>query len=251
MAQLNPEVGNIAGNRAKILASIDEALARQADVVAFPELALTGYPPEDLLLRRDFVAESRAALDELEPTFRGTEPGVAEENIQARIRGNLLMACSNKFGDLVLTTGNKSEYSVGYATLYGDMSGGFAVLKDVFKTMVFRLAHYRNSLGPVIPENMISKAPTAELKPDQTDQDTLPPYEVLDAILKMDVEDDRSPTDIEAAGHDPAVVARVIRLVDLAEYKRRQSPPGVKITERAFGRDRRMPITNGFRKKRR
>jgi len=192
----------------------------------------------------------QAYLDELAPAFRGTEPGVAEENIQARIRGNLLMAYSNKFGDLVLTTGNKSEYSAGYATLYGDMSGGFAVIKDVFKTMVYRLARYRNSLGPAIPGNMLTKAPTAELRPDQTDQDSLPSYEVLDAILEMYVERNCSPTEIEAAGYDPEVVARVIRLVDRAEYKRRQSPPGVKITERAFGRDRRMPITSGFRRPR-
>jgi NAD+ synthetase len=187
----------------------------------------------------------------LEPLFAGLPPtawaDTTPENIQARIRGMVLMALSNRTGAIVLTTGNKSEMAVGYATLYGDMAGGFAVIKDVFKTAVYKLAHYRNSISEVIPENIITRAPSAELKPDQTDQDTLPPYEVLDAILAAYVEEDRTAAEIVAAGHDEATVQRVLRLVDAAEYKRRQSPPGVKITPRAFGRDRRLPITNRWR----
>mgnify|MGYP003807249289 CR=1 FL=1 len=183
----------------------------------------------------------------LAPAFAGRAADLTEENLQARIRGNYLMALSNKFGWLVLTTGNKSETSVGYSTLYGDTAGGFAVLKDVYKTMVYRLARHRNARGAVIPERTITRPPSAELKPDQTDQDTLPPYEVLDAILEAYVEEDRSAAEIVAAGHDEATVQRVICMVDRAEYKRRQSPPGVKITPRAFGRDRRLPITNRWR----
>jgi NAD+ synthase (glutamine-hydrolysing) len=156
------------------------------------------------------------------------------------------MALSNKFGWLVLTTGNKSEVSVGYSTLYGDTAGGFAVLKDVYKTRVYQLAQYRNRRGgqPAIPERTLSRAPSAELKADQTDQDTLPPYDVLDPILKFYVEEDRSVREIAGLGFDEALVRKVVRLVDRAEYKRRQSPPGVKITPRAFGKDRRLPITN-------
>ena len=157
------------------------------------------------------------------------------------------MALSNKFGWLVLTTGNKSETSVGYSTLYGDTAGGFAALKDVYKTMVYRLARHRNERSAAIPERTLTRPPTAELKPDQRDQDTLPPYDVLDAILEAYVEEDRSATEMVAAGHDEATVRRVMRMVDAAEYKRRQSPPGVKITPRAFGRDRRLPITNRWR----
>jgi NAD+ synthase (glutamine-hydrolysing) len=183
----------------------------------------------------------------LAPAFAGRASDLTEENLQARIRGNYLMALSNKFGWLVLTTGNKSETSVGYSTLYGDTAGGFAVLKDVYKTMVYRLARHRNTRGTVIPERTIARPPTAELKPDQTDQDTLPPYDALDAILEAYVEEDRSAAEIVAAGHDEATVRRVLRMVDAAEYKRRQSPPGVKITPRAFGRDRRLPITNRWR----
>ena len=185
-------------------------------------------------------------LAALEPAFRGRAPDTTEENLQARIRGTYLMALSNKFGWLVLTTGNKSELSVGYSTLYGDMAGGFAVLKDVYKTMVFQLAGWRNrrSSLPPIPERALTRPPTAELKPDQTDQDTLPPYAVLDPILRMYVEEDRSVIEIAELGYDRELVRRVIRMVDLAEYKRRQSPPGVKITPRAFGKDRRLPITN-------
>jgi NAD+ synthase (glutamine-hydrolysing) len=181
--------------------------------------------------------------------FRGTQPGIAEENIQARIRGNLLMALSNKFGWLVLTTGNKSEYSVGYTTLYGDMAGGFGVLKDVPKTLVYRLAHYRNTLGrhPVIPPAIVERAPSAELRPDQRDTDSLPPYDLLDAILEAYVEEDQGRDQLIRRGMPEDVVDRVIRMVDAAEYKRRQAPPGIKITPKAFGRDRRLPITNRFR----
>ena len=179
--------------------------------------------------------------------FAGTDPNVAEENLQARIRGNLLMALSNKFGWLVLTTGNKSEMSVGYATLYGDMAGGFAILKDVLKTWVYRLARWRNRDTEVIPIRIIEKPPTAELRENQLDTDSLPPYDILDAILEAYVEEDRSPEEIEYLGVDRALVARVVAMVDRAEYKRRQAPPGVRISTRAFGRDRRLPITNRYR----
>ncbi len=185
-----------------------------------------------------------AQLASLAPSFAGTEPGVAEENLQARIRGNTLMALSNKFGWLVLTTGNKSETSVGYSTLYGDTAGGFAVLKDVYKTLVYPLARRRNARGAVIPERVLTRRPTAELKPDQTDQDTLPPYDVLDAVLRLYVEEDRSAAEIAELGFDAELARRVLRMVDRAEYKRRQTPPGVKISPRAFGKDRRLPITN-------
>ena len=178
--------------------------------------------------------------------FAGTEPNVAEENLQARIRGNLLMALSNKFGWLVLTTGNKSEMSVGYATLYGDMAGGFAVLKDVLKTWVYRLAAWRNRNGEVIPQRIIDKPPTAELRAGQRDSDSLPPYDVLDGILEAYVGEDRSPAEIEARGFARETVERVVQLVDRAEYKRRQAPPGVRISTRAFGKDRRLPITNRY-----
>jgi NAD+ synthase (glutamine-hydrolysing) len=187
-------------------------------------------------------------LQELAETFAGRRPDTTEENLQARIRGNLLMAFSNKFGHLVLTTGNKSEMSVGYATLYGDMAGGFAVIKDVPKTMVYGLARLRNLRGtvPVIPKRTLDRPPTAELRPDQKDQDSLPPYEILDPILQAYVEEDRSLEEIVEAGYDRATVALVMRLVDGSEYKRRQAPIGIKITHRALGKDRRMPITNGY-----
>ncbi len=189
-----------------------------------------------------------AALEMLGEVFAGTPSGLAEENLQARIRGNILMALSNKFGSLVLTTGNKSEMSVGYATIYGDMAGGFAVIKDVPKTLVFDLCRWRNAQGrEVIPFSTITKPPSAELRPDQVDTDSLPPYEVLDPILQAYVEDDKSAAEIVAGGADPELVARIIRLVDLNEYKRRQAAPGIKITARAFGRDRRLPITNRYR----
>jgi NAD+ synthase (glutamine-hydrolysing) len=187
-------------------------------------------------------------LDTLEETFRGTEPGTAEENLQARIRGDLLMGLSNKFGWLVLTTGNKSEYATGYTTLYGDMAGGFAVIKDVPKTMAYKLAAYRNGLAgtDIIPATVINKPPSAELRPDQKDTDSLPPYDTLDPILVSYVEEDKSVEQIVAMGTDEKTARRAARLVDMSEYKRRQSPPGIKITPRAFGRDRRLPITNRF-----
>jgi NAD+ synthase (glutamine-hydrolysing) len=187
-----------------------------------------------------------AYLQMLAEPFAGTESGVAEENVQARIRGNILMALSNKFGWLVLTTGNKSEMSVGYATLYGDMAGGFAVIKDVPKTLVYELAAWRNAQSPVIPHTAITRPPTAELRPNQKDTDSLPPYDVLDPILKAYVEEDRGAEEIVALGFDRETVQRVIHMVDRSEYKRRQAPPGVRITQRAFGRDRRLPITNRF-----
>ncbi len=193
-----------------------------------------------------------AYLSMLERPFAeldGGEAGTAEENIQSRIRGNVIMALSNKFGWIVLTTGNKSEFATGYATLYGDMSGGYAVIKDVPKTLVYGLSRYRNTVGegPVIPEAVIMKPPSAELKPDQLDQDTLPPYEVLDAIIEEYVENDRGVAEIVAMGHDEAAVERVVRMINVNEYKRRQSPPGVKITPKAFGRDRRLPIAHRYR----
>lgn len=183
----------------------------------------------------------------LEPHFAGKPKDITEENLQARIRGNTLMALSNKFGWLVLTTGNKSEMSTGYATLYGDMAGGFAVIKDVPKTLVYKLAKYRNSIKSVIPASVITKEPTAELKPDQKDRDNLPPYETLDPILKAYVEEDKSVSEIIEMGFDKATVYKVVNMVDKSEYKRRQSPPGIKITPKAFGRDRRMPITNRYK----
>ncbi|MCX7918279.1 MAG: NAD+ synthase [bacterium] len=190
-----------------------------------------------------------AFLSVLAEPFKHKKPDVTEENLQARIRGNLLMALSNKFGCLVLTTGNKSEMSTGYATLYGDMAGGFAVIKDVPKTLVYALSRYRNKVAKkqLIPNSVLTKAPTAELKPNQKDSDTLPPYEILDPILQAYIEEDKSLKEIIALGFDSETVRRVIRMVDLSEYKRRQAPPGIKITQRAFGRDRRMPITNKYR----
>ena len=191
-----------------------------------------------------------AFLEVLEATFGAHEMSLAEENLQARIRGNLLMAISNRYGHLVIATGNKSEMACGYATLYGDMAGGFALLKDVFKTEVYALSHYRNAVGAVIPERVLTKAPSAELRPDQKDSDSLPPYEELDPILEAYIERDASIEDIVASGHDPETVAKVVTLVDRAEYKRRQAPPGPKVTTKAFGRDRRLPITNRWRETR-
>jgi NAD+ synthase (glutamine-hydrolysing) len=190
-----------------------------------------------------------AYLRALKRSFRGRDRDITEENLQARIRGNLLMALSNKFGYLVLTTGNKSELSVGYATLYGDMAGGFAVIKDVPKTMVYALARWRNERDetPVIPKRIFDRPPTAELRPGQKDEDSLPPYAMLDPILRAYVEEDRSPDEIAALGYDRKTVRRVVALVDRSEYKRRQAPIGIKITHRAFGKDRRMPITNRYR----
>jgi NAD+ synthase len=198
----------------------------------------------------------RAYADMLKGQFDGSNSGVAEQNIQSRARGMTLMALSNKFGHMVLSTGNKSEMSVGYATLYGDMCGGYSVLKDVYKTTVFALSRWRNQsvpegargpAGRIMPERVITKAPTAELKPDQRDEDDLPRYATLDAILECLIEDEMGVDEIVAKGHDRPTVERVWRMLDRAEYKRRQAPPGVKITRRAFGRDRRYPITNAFR----
>lgn len=184
--------------------------------------------------------------EQLEPLFTGLPMDATEENIQARCRGVLLMAISNKFGGIVLTTGNKSEMAVGYATLYGDMAGGYAAIKDVPKTLVYRLAQYRNSVAAVIPQSVIDRPPSAELAPDQVDEDTLPPYDVLDPILEYYVEKDYSPRDIVNAGFQAQVVERIVAMVDRNEYKRRQAPPGVRITPKAFGRDRRYPITSGY-----
>ena len=182
----------------------------------------------------------------LAPHFSGLKADATEENLQARIRGMLLMALSNKTGAIVLTTGNKSEMAVGYATLYGDMAGGFAVIKDVFKTFVYRLCNYRNAISAVIPENILTRPPSAELKPDQTDQDTLPPYEVLDAIIQAYMEEDRSPREIIASGHVEADVRKVVGMLKRNEYKRRQAPIGIRITRRGFGKDWRYPITSAY-----
>jgi NAD+ synthase (glutamine-hydrolysing) len=195
------------------------------------------------------IADAMGAYEAaLEGPFDGRDPDITEENLQARIRGNLLMALSNKFGWLVLTTGNKSELSVGYSTLYGDTAGGFAVIKDVPKTLVYDLVRHRNQLGdePVVPPSILERAPSAELRRDQRDEDSLPPYAVLDPILAAYVEEDMGREQIMRLGYAPGDVDRVIKLVDLAEYKRRQNPPGIKITTKSFGRDRRMPITNRY-----
>lgn len=188
-------------------------------------------------------------LKTLSPFFKGLKPNVTEENIQARIRGNILMALSNKFGWLVLTTGNKSETSVGYCTLYGDMAGGFAVLKDVPKTLVYKLTEYRNNKEgeEIIPKRSFTKPPSAELKPNQKDEDTLPPYPILDPIIQAYVEEDRGLEEIKKMGFNENIIREVIKMVDKNEYKRRQSPPGIKITQRALGKDRRLPVTNKFR----
>lgn len=188
----------------------------------------------------------QAFLGILEEEFAGRAPDTSEENIQARCRGVILMAIANKKRRIVLTTGNKSEMAVGYATLYGDMAGGYSALKDVPKTLVYRLAEYRNGLAPVIPQRVIERPPSAELAPNQQDTDSLPPYPVLDAVLELYVEQDKSIREIIAAGYEEALVRRVVQMVDRNEYKRRQAPPGVRVTRRAFGRDRRYPITSGF-----
>ena len=208
---------------------------------------------------RDMVARLGVRYDEisindcfsafnktLAPEFKGLAEDATEENIQARIRGTLLMALSNKFGSIVLTTGNKSEMAVGYCTLYGDMAGGFAVIKDIAKTLVYRLCAYRNTLEEVIPTRILTRPPSAELRPDQVDQDSLPPYEVLDGIMQMYMEENHSIADIEAAGYSKADVARITRLIKINEYKRRQAPVGCRVTHRAFGRDWRYPITSKF-----
>jgi len=214
-----------------------------------------------LSVRYDIMPISAAvegAAVALEPLFQGTQEDVSEENIQSRIRGMMLMALSNKFGPMVVTTGNKSEVSVGYATLYGDMNGGFNPIKDLYKTQVFALSRYRNAnlpeglkgpSGEVIPENIITKPPTAELREGQKDQDSLPPYDVLDDILRCLVEEEMPVDDIVARGHQAEVVIRIQNLLYIAEYKRRQAAPGVKLSSKNFGRDRRYPITNSFRDK--
>jgi len=213
---------------------------------------LLGTPYETIEIERAVAAMGET----LSPAFAGTAPGVTEENIQSRLRGVILMAISNKFGAMVLTTGNKSEMSVGYATLYGDMCGGYNVLKDIYKTEVFELARWRNAhapddaLGPdgmVIPDRIIEKPPTAELRANQTDQDSLPPYDILDGILECLVEHEMGFEETVARGFDPLIVKRIEQLLYVSEYKRRQAPPGVKISSRNFGRDRRYPITNAFR----
>lgn len=204
---------------------------------------------ENLGIRFDVVPIDdvyQSFLDRLDPLFANTDFGVAEENLQSRARGMILMAISNKFGPMVVSTGNKSEMATGYATLYGDMAGGYAVIKDVFKNLVYELARWRNKDGEVIPQNTIDKPPSAELRPDQLDSDSLPPYDILDGILERYVEGDRSVGEIIGEGYDGAIVRRVARMVDRAEYKRRQAAPGVKITVKAFGKDRRLPITNAF-----
>ena len=204
-----------------------------------------GIRCDEISIAQTFESYRRA----LAGVFAGTEEGLAEENLQARIRGTLQMAVSNRFGSMVLATGNKSEYAVGYATLYGDMAGGFAPIKDVPKLLVYELARWRNAQGdePPIPERVLTKAPSAELRPNQFDTDSLPPYEVLDPIVEAYVEDDLGVDEIVAAGiGDAGTVERVAGLVDRSEYKRRQAAPGVKITPKAFGRDRRLPITNRY-----
>lgn len=238
--------------------AVDAIGAARVEAVMMPSRYTAGMSVEDAaeearILGVDYRVITieplfNAFLASLREEFAGTTPDTTEENLQARCRGVLLMAISNKKRKIVLTTGNKSEMAVGYATLYGDMAGGFDVLKDVPKTLVFRLAEYRNTLGLVIPQRVIDRPPSAELAPDQKDTDSLPPYEILDAILERYVELDQCLEEIVAAGYDADTVRRVIRLVDRNEYKRRQAAPGVRITRRAFGRDRRYPITSGFGK---
>ncbi|HYM99721.1 MAG TPA: NAD+ synthase, partial [Aestuariivirgaceae bacterium] len=248
--------------------AVDALGADKVHCVMLPYLYTSTESIEDatacakaLGLRYDIVPIAPAVegfLSSLKKLFAGTESGVPEENLQSRTRGTILMAISNKFSSMVLTTGNKSEMSVGYATLYGDMNGGFNPIKDVYKTEVYMIAEFRNSsrpkgcLGPeglVIPQRSFTKTPSAELRPNQTDQDTLPPYPALDHIIEQLVEHERSVADVVAQGYDKATVERVQQMLYVAEYKRRQAAPGVKITRRNFGRDRRYPITNGFRDK--
>ena len=216
--------------------------SQMSNADAFEEAESLGVKAQLISIEPAF----RSFLSMLEPAFEGLAADVTEENIQARCRGIILMAISNKTGRILLTTGNKSEMAVGYATLYGDMAGGFAPIKDVPKLLVYRLARYRNRCSPVIPERVLTRPPSAELRPDQTDQDSLPPYEVLDPILRLYIEEDEGVDAIVARGYPAEIVRRITRLVDRNEYKRRQAPPGVRISTRAFGRDRRYPITSGF-----
>ncbi len=236
--------------------AVDALGADQVEVVLMPSRYTADMSNEDALKQARILGVKhsiipiepafQAFLGMLQPEFEGMPMDVTEENIQARCRCIVLMAISNKTGRMLLTTGNKSEVSVGYATLYGDMAGGFAPLKDVFKTMVYRLARWRNRNGEVIPRRVIERPPSAELRPDQKDTDSLPPYEVLDAILERYVELDQGIEEIVAAGYDEFLVKRVVAMVDRNEYKRRQAPPGIKVSRRAYGRDRRYPIVNGF-----
>lgn len=236
--------------------AVDALGSEQVMAVMMPsrytsDLSLTGAAEEARSLSVEYhvIPIERAFgcfLEALREPFAGLPADATEENIQARCRGVILMAMSNKTGRLLLTTGNKSELAVGYATLYGDMAGGFAPIRDVFKSVVYRLARYRNRLSPVIPQAVIERPPSAELRAGQLDSDTLPPYEELDAILEAYIEDDMTFTDIVAAGYDAATVRRVVGMVQRNEYKRRQAPPGVRISRRAFGRDRRYPITSGY-----
>jgi NAD+ synthase (glutamine-hydrolysing) len=236
--------------------AVDALGAEQVEVVLMPSRYTADMSVDDALEQARILGVAASVIP-IEPAFEaflgmmedelaGWEADVTEENIQARCRGIILMAISNKKGKILLTTGNKSEMAVGYATLYGDMAGGFAPLKDVLKTLVYRLARFRNRRSRVIPERVITRPPSAELRPDQTDQDSLPDYDLLDEVLKRYIEDDQSVAGIVAEGYPEAEVRRVARLVDRNEYKRRQAPPGVRITCRAFGRDRRYPITSGF-----
>jgi NAD+ synthase (glutamine-hydrolysing) len=236
--------------------AVDALGPQQVEVVLMPSRYTADMSNEDALqqAKHQDVKYSiipiepafKAFLQMLADEFAGQPMDVTEENIQARCRGIILMAISNKSGRMLLTTGNKSEMSVGYATLYGDMAGGFAPLKDVFKTLVYRLARWRNRDGEVIPERVIVRPPSAELRPDQQDTDSLPPYEILDEILRRYVEEDQSAREIMAAGFEEDIVQRITRMVDRNEYKRRQAPPGIKVTRRAYGRDRRYPIVNGY-----
>ena len=211
---------------------------------AVEEAELLGVEHETIPIEPAFKAFQQM----LAASFKGLSADVTEENIQARCRGMILMALSNKTGRMLLTTGNKSEMSVGYATLYGDMAGGFAPLKDVSKLLVYSLSRYRNTISPVIPERVIVRPPSAELAPGQKDSDSLPDYEILDPILERFIEQDQSVEEIVAAGFDDAVVTRIATMVLRNEYKRRQAPPGVRITQRGFGKDRRYPITSGYAK---
>jgi len=236
--------------------AVDAIGAERVEAVMMPSRYTADMSLEDARAEAETLAVSyhvipieapfSSFLEVLEDTFAGLETDTTEENIQARCRGVILMAISNKKGKILLTTGNKSEMSVGYATLYGDMAGGFAPLKDVPKLLVYQLCEYRNSLGAIIPQRVLERPPSAELAPDQRDEDSLPPYEVLDPLLERYIERDESIEQIIAAGFDAAVARRVAKLVERNEYKRRQAPPGVKITQRAFGRDRRYPITSGY-----
>jgi NAD+ synthase (glutamine-hydrolysing) len=236
--------------------AVDALGAGAVRVVMMPSEFTAGMSVQDAQLMASNVGVKYSELpikalyehfrETLAPDFAGLPFDATEENLQARIRGMLLMALSNKFGSIVLTTGNKSEMAVGYSTLYGDMAGGFSLLKDVPKTLVYKLAQYRNSISPVIPQRIITRPPSAELRPDQTDQDSLPPYEVLDAIMEAYVEHDCSREEIIGMGYTEEDVRRVLKLIDRNEYKRRQAPPGVRITPRGFGKDRRYPITSKF-----